>query len=108
MRGTARAAATRRGVVRVTKASWSVVKNGLVDVERLVEPADAIPSPDVLEHGPGEIGARDIGIGQVGTGEVGPDEQHLAEVRAREIRTAEIDTGRIDPHDTHRLIPGVH
>src|SRR2546430_7664363 len=86
MRGTARAAARRPRVGLVNGASRSVVEDRLVHVERLVEPAEAVASPDPLEDRPGQIGARYVGIREIGSGEVGADQQHLAQVDRKSTR----------------------
>src|SRR5438093_8447804 len=58
MRSAVRAAARRRRVGWVNGTSRSVVEDRLVHVERLVEPPEAVASPDPLEDRPGQIGAR--------------------------------------------------
>src|SRR5881396_698381 len=108
MRGAVRAAALRRRVGLVNGTSRSVVEDRLVHVERFVEPAEAVASPDPLEDRPGQIGARYVGVGEIGTGEVGPHQEHLAQVRAGQVGAAEVHAAGIDAHDTHPLVPGVH
>src|SRR5881398_3964928 len=106
MRGAVRAAALRRRVGLVNGTSRSVVEDRLVHVERFVEPAEAVASPDPLEDRPGQIGARYVGIREIGTGEVGPHQERLAQVRARQVGAAEIHAAGIDAHDTHPREPG--
>src|SRR4029077_1310810 len=106
-RSAARAAGHWR-VGLVNGRSRSVVEDRLVDMQRLVEPAEAVASPDALEDRPGQIGARYVGIRDIGTGQVGPHQQHLAQVRARQVGPGEIHAARIDAHDTHPLVPRVH
>src|SRR5438034_9663448 len=48
----------------VCSSDLSVVEDRLVHVERLVEPAEAVASPDPLEDRPGQIGARYVEIGR--------------------------------------------
>src|SRR2546426_973791 len=103
----AQAAARRRRVVLVTGVSGSVVEDCLVDVQRLVEPADAVASPDPLEDRARQVGAGHVGIGEIGAGQVGADEQDFAQVRPGEVRAAEIRAAGIDAHDTHRLVTGI-
>src|SRR5438046_10666162 len=95
MRGAVRAAARPRRVGLVNGTSRSVVEDRLVHVERLVEPAEAVASPDPLEDRPGQIGARYVGIREIGTGEVGADQQHLAQVRAGQVGAAEVHAAGI-------------
>src|SRR2546430_521339 len=82
MRSAVRAAACRRRVGWVNGTSRSVVEDRLVHVERLVEPAEAVASPDPLAARRGRIGAGSLGIRGIGPGEAGAAQPHLAQVRA--------------------------
>src|SRR5881296_930057 len=84
MRGVATATHKRR-VDDFMSGLASVVEDRLVNVERLVEPAQAVASPDSLEDRPGQVGARYVGVRQVGAREVGPDQQRLEQVCPGEI-----------------------
>src|SRR2546423_12112778 len=108
MRGAVRAAARPRRVGLVNGTSRSVVEDRLVHVERLVEPAEAVASPDPLEDRPGQIGARYVRIREIGTGEGGADQQHLAQVRTGQGGAAEINAAAVDAHDTPPLDARVH
>src|SRR6266480_2375899 len=96
MRGAVRAAARPRPVGLVNGTSRSVVEDRLVHVERLVEPAEAVASPDPLEDRPGQIGAR----------YVGPPQSHLPQVRALQFGAAETPLVGTEPQDTHPLVLG--
>src|SRR2546430_521340 len=94
MRGTARAAARRPRVGLVNGASRSVVEDRLVHVERLVEPAEAVASPDPLEDRPGQIGARYVRIREIGTRQGGAD--------LRKVRLGRAGLSGADPSDAER------
>src|SRR6266571_4959255 len=91
---TSRRTALPRHEPDVIAPARSIVEDRLIDVDRPVEPPDAVAPADVAEHG----------AVQVRAGEIGADQQDLAEVRTGEVRAAEIHAGGIDPHDAHRLI----
>ena|SRR5690348_18077415 len=73
-RSAARAAAGRWRVGLVNGTYRSVVEDRLVDMQRLVEPAEPVAAPDPLEDRPGQIGAGHVGIREIGTGQVGADQ----------------------------------
>jgi len=54
------------GSSRSMERSRSVVEDCLVDMQRLVEPADTVAPADALEDRPGQIGARYVGIREIG------------------------------------------
>src|SRR2546426_10708584 len=101
---TSRRTALPRDEPDVIAPSRSIVEDRLIDVDRPVEPPDAVAPADVAQHGAVQVGAGDIRVRQVRADEIGADQQDLAEVRTREVRAAEIHAGGIDPHDAHRLI----
>src|SRR3989454_5604887 len=101
---TSRRTALPRHEPDVIAPSRSIVEDRLIDVDRPVEPPDAVAPADVAQRGAVQVGAGDIRVRQVRADEIGADQQDLAEVRTREVRAAEIHAGGIDPHDAHRLI----
>src|SRR5947208_15369522 len=106
MRSAVRAAARRRRVGWVNGTSRSVVEDRLVHVERLVEPPEAVASPDPLEDRPGQIGARYDGIREIGTGEVCADQQHLEQVRAGQVCAVANHIAGDVTYDYHDLVEG--
>src|SRR5256885_15161908 len=105
MRSAVRAAARRRRVGWVNGTSRSVVEDRLVHVERLVEPPEAVASPDPLEDRPGQLGARYVGIREIGTGEVGAAQHDLAQGPAGPGGPAAVPPAGTDGHETHSLAP---
>src|SRR2546422_5144778 len=101
---TSRRTALPRHDPDVIAPARSIVEDRLIDVDRPVEPPDAVAPADVAQHGAVQVGPGDIRVRQVRAGEIGADQQDLAEVRTGEVRAAEIHAGGIDPHDAHRLI----
>src|SRR3989454_2490800 len=85
---TSRRTALPRHEPDVIAPSRSIVEDRLIDVDRPVEPPDAVAPADVAQHGAVQVGAGDIRVRQVRADEIGADQQDLAEVRTREVRAA--------------------
>src|SRR2546422_6907617 len=75
---TSRRTALPRHEPDVIAPSRSIVEDRLIDVDRPVEPPDAVAPADVAQHGAVQVGAGDIRVRQVRADEIGADQQDLA------------------------------